>query len=45
MNRRRLVVILKEQIFVYDISNMKLLHTTETNANLQGKLGAGNLKL
>ncbi|SAL98605.1 hypothetical protein [Absidia glauca] len=35
MNRRRLVVVLKEQIFVYDISNMKLLHTTETNTNLQ----------
>ncbi|KAI8886582.1 WD40 repeat-like protein [Backusella circina FSU 941] len=35
MNRRRLIVVLEEQIFVYDISNMKLLHTIETNPNPQ----------
>ncbi|KAI8089007.1 WD40-repeat-containing domain protein [Halteromyces radiatus] len=35
MNRRRLIVVLEEQIFVYDISNMKLLHTIDTNPNPQ----------
>jgi autophagy-related protein 18 len=38
MNRRRLIVVLEEQIFVYDISNMKLLHTIDTNPNPQGKM-------
>ncbi|KAH8917518.1 putative phosphoinositide binding protein [Atractiella rhizophila] len=33
MNRKRLVVVLEEQIYVYDISNMKLLHTIETSPN------------
>ncbi|ORX96135.1 WD40 repeat-like protein [Basidiobolus meristosporus CBS 931.73] len=33
LNRRRLVVILEEQIYVYDISNMKLLHIIETSPN------------
>ncbi|BFZ62573.1 autophagy protein [Saitoella coloradoensis] len=33
LNRRRLIVILEEQIYVYDISNMKLLHTIETAPN------------
>ncbi|KAG1451009.1 hypothetical protein G6F56_008198 [Rhizopus delemar] len=33
MNRRRLIVVLEEQIYLYDISNMKLLHTIETNPN------------
>ncbi|MBW0497686.1 hypothetical protein O181_037401 [Austropuccinia psidii MF-1] len=33
LNRRRLVVVLEEQIYVYDISNMKLLHTIETSPN------------
>ncbi|ORX47963.1 WD40 repeat-like protein [Hesseltinella vesiculosa] len=35
MNRRRLIVVLEEQIFVYDISNMRLLHTIDTNPNPQ----------
>ncbi|ORX81573.1 WD40 repeat-like protein, partial [Basidiobolus meristosporus CBS 931.73] len=33
MNRRRLVVVLEVQIYVYDISNMKLLHIIETSPN------------
>ncbi|KAI8335605.1 WD40-repeat-containing domain protein [Blakeslea trispora] len=33
MNRRRLIVVLEELIYLYDISNMKLLHTIETNPN------------
>ncbi|KAL3232300.1 Autophagy-related protein 18 [Nakaseomyces bracarensis] len=36
MNRSRLVVVLKEQIYVYDINNMKLLHTIETSPNSEG---------
>ncbi|ODV91526.1 hypothetical protein CANCADRAFT_21901 [Tortispora caseinolytica NRRL Y-17796] len=33
LNRRRLVVVLEEQMYMYDISNMKLLHTFETSPN------------
>lgn len=33
MNRKRLVVVLEDQIFLYDISNMKLLTTIETSPN------------
>ena len=37
LNRKRLVVVLEDQIYVYDISNMKLLHTIETSPNPHGK--------
>jgi autophagy-related protein 18 len=33
LNRMRLVVVLEDQIYLYDISNMKLLHTIETSPN------------
>ncbi|SPO24043.1 related to ATG18 - Phosphatidylinositol 3,5-bisphosphate-binding protein [Ustilago trichophora] len=33
LNRRRLVVVLEQEIYIYDISNMKLLHTIETSPN------------
>ncbi|KAI8607178.1 WD40-repeat-containing domain protein [Chytriomyces sp. MP71] len=33
LNRRRLVVVLEEHIYIYDISNMKLLHTIDTSPN------------
>ena len=33
LNRRRLVVVLEHEIYIYDISNMKLLHTIETSPN------------
>lgn len=33
LNRKRLVVLLEEQIYIYDIANMKLLHTIETSPN------------
>eukprot|EP01136_Pigoraptor_vietnamica_P015399 Opistho-1_new@58522 len=36
MNRKRLVVVLEDRIHVYDITNMKLLHTVETPANPRG---------
>lgn len=36
MNKSRLVVLLKEQIYIYDISNMRLLHTIDTNPNPRG---------
>ncbi|KAL8293453.1 hypothetical protein RQP46_000154 [Phenoliferia psychrophenolica] len=35
LNRRRLVVVLEERIYVYDISNMKLLHELDTSPNPQ----------
>ncbi|KAJ3098160.1 autophagy protein [Phlyctochytrium bullatum] len=33
LNRKRLVVVLEEHIYIYDISNMKLLHTIDTSPN------------
>lgn len=33
LNRKRLIVLLEEQIYIYDISNMQLLHTIETSSN------------
>lgn len=39
MNRKRLVVILEDQIYLYDISNMKLLYTIETSPNPNGMCG------
>ncbi len=33
LNRKRLVVVLEEQIYLYDISNMKLLNTIKTSPN------------
>jgi autophagy-related protein 18 len=42
LNRRRLIVILEEEIYIYDISNMKLLHTIETSPNPQGAWPPGS---
>lgn len=39
MNRKRLVVVLEDQIYLYDISNMKLLYTIETSPNPNGTPG------
>lgn len=36
LNRKRLVVVLEEQIYLYDISNMKLLQTLDTSPNPGG---------
>lgn len=36
MNRKRLVVMLEEIVFIYDISNMKLLHQQPTPVNQSG---------
>lgn len=36
LNRKRLVVVLEDQIYLYDISNMKLLFTIETSPNPNG---------
>ncbi|RIA83372.1 WD40-repeat-containing domain protein [Glomus cerebriforme] len=33
LNRRRLIIVLEQIIYVYDISNMKQLHTIETSPN------------
>ncbi|KAI9747685.1 MAG: autophagy protein [Lichina confinis] len=33
LNRKRLAVVLEEQIYLYDISNMKLVYTIETSPN------------
>lgn len=33
MNRKRLVVVLESEIYIYDIATMKLLHTIETGPN------------
>lgn len=39
LNRKRLVVVLEDQIYLYDISNMKLVHTIDTSPNPLGKTG------
>lgn len=36
LNKARLVVLLEEQIYIYDINNMRLLHTIETSPNPNG---------
>lgn len=36
LSKQNLVVLLEEQIYIYDISTMKLLHTIETSPNLNG---------
>ncbi len=37
MNRKRLVVVLEEHLYVYDIGTMKLLHSIDTAPNPHGK--------
>lgn len=36
MNRESLIVVLEETIYIYDITNIRLLHTIETPSNLTG---------
>ena len=36
MNRKRLIVVLEGEIYIYDISNMKMLRTLETSPNPNG---------
>ena len=36
MNRRSLVIVLEAEIYIYDISNMRLLHVIETMPSLEG---------
>ncbi|KAJ1551260.1 autophagy protein, partial [Cladochytrium tenue] len=33
LNRKRLIVVLEEHVYIYDIGNMKLLHTIDTSPN------------
>lgn len=37
LNRKTLVIVLEVEIYIYDISNMKLLHVIETPPNPSGK--------
>lgn len=37
LNRKRLVIVLEDQIYLYDIQTMKLLYTIETSPNPNGK--------
>ena len=36
LNRKRLVIVLEDQIYLYDIQTMKLLYTIETSPNPAG---------
>jgi autophagy-related protein 18 len=38
LNRKTLVIVLETEIYVYDISNMRLLHVIETVPNPEGVL-------
>jgi hypothetical protein len=40
LNRKRLVVVLEEHIYIYDIGNMKLLNTIDTSPNPNGNIGS-----
>lgn len=37
LNRKRLVIVLEHQIYLYDIQTMRLLSTIETSPNQNGK--------
>ena len=36
MNRKTIVIVLEVEIYIYDISNMRLLHVIETTPNPDG---------
>ena len=36
MNRKTLVVVLENEIYIYDMSNMRLMHVIETTSNPEG---------
>jgi hypothetical protein len=38
LNRKSLVIVLEMEIYIYDISNMRLLHVIETSPNPEGVL-------
>lgn len=38
LNRKRLVIVLEDQIYLYDIQTMKLLSTIDTSPNPNGRL-------
>lgn len=37
LNRKTLVIVLEVEIYIYDISNMRLLHVIETTPNPDGE--------
>jgi len=37
LNRKRLVVVLESELYIYDISNMQMLRTEKTSPNPNGK--------
>jgi autophagy-related protein 18 len=45
LNRKRLVIVLEDQIYLYDIQTMKLLYTIETSPNPMGKLEFAELRV
>ena len=36
LNRKTLIIVLEIKIYIYDISNMKLIHVIETTPNPEG---------
>lgn len=42
MSRSKLIVLLETQIYIYDITNMKLLHSIETSPNVNGLCALAN---
>ena len=43
LNRKTLVIVLEAEIYIYDISNMRLLHVIETTPNPEGTWSDGPL--
>jgi autophagy-related protein 18 len=39
LNRKRLVVVLESELYIYDISNMQMLKTEKTSPNPNGTRG------
>lgn len=44
LNRKTLVIVLEVEIYIYDISNMRLLHIIETTPNPEGKCTTHQLR-
>ncbi|CAH6719373.1 autophagy-related protein 18 [[Candida] jaroonii] len=42
LSKKKLIILLETQIYIYDISTMKLLHTIETSPNLNGLCALAN---
>ena len=45
LNRKTLVVVLENEIYIYDISNMRLMHVIETTPNPAGEFSVSSFSV